>query len=432
MVVCDNCFNPDCLRTNNLAVACSCVEIPTGIIRDDLATGATWGSVIQALPQTSTGVSVSLIDALRGHQAAGTTVPALNAAAITLYNGGADLGTGGAWYSAVDGTDGGALASMLSLFKHYPQERDHIENHLQGLALSATQAATRTQCENANKYCVAFSDKLRHQTKELPKTATEFEDRRLPKSRLYVLCAKGRMVTKLTAAQAGATAGKFDATLGSNITSFEKLRAVTDMNMLHNIMTDYRACIIQIGKNGGTVAWEPFWSSIHEVLTASMDVSMTHELIYESLVKMDEQRIDPLSFMDKKWSTFYTTFMLKFGSSSRENDQPDSSYPRGSANDDDNGEVTRPGTEPTHIKFGPVTSQGVWCGEMRTRNGAIAFCNKWNERKSCNRGVFAGRNKGKCAYTHKCRYCMSPDHRMVDKHPTGHAQAGEWVCPKHP
>ena len=102
MVVCDNCFDPDCARSLNSAVVCSCVEIPSNIVRDDLSSGITYGGVIAALPQASTGVTVSLIDSLRRHQPQGATVPALSTAANTLYNGGADV-AGSPWYTVVDG-----------------------------------------------------------------------------------------------------------------------------------------------------------------------------------------------------------------------------------------------------------------------------------------------------------------------------------------
>ena len=67
-----------------------------------------------------------------------------------------------------------------------------------------------------------------------------------------------------------------------------------------------------------------------------MDPAFVHELIYEALFKMDELRMDPLSFMEKRWTTFFITFDKKYG----ENVKPISSYPKGSATDDD-GEIFR-------------------------------------------------------------------------------------------
>jgi hypothetical protein len=430
MPVCDNCFDPDCARSLLATDACNCIDIPT-VVRDNAITGVTYSGVVANLPQGASGVTVSLIDSLRRYQPPGVTVPGLSAAATTLYNNGAALGGGGAWYSGVDGADAVELFSLVEVFKHHPEQRDAINHHFERLTLTAANAAQRTQCEAAHKFCTNHRDVVRHNKKDLPKTASEFEDRRTPRSRLYLLCTKGNMTTRLTAAQSGATSGQFDATLGTNIIRFEKIKDVKDINTLHGIIRDFQSAISLVGRNGGKVAWAPFWEAIFEILTASMDPVLVHELIYEALVKMDELVMDALTFMNKKWSTFYTTFMLKF--SAGENDKAGPIYPRGSPTDNQDGDLTTPpGTGREHVKFGPVTQQGAWSGEMRTRNGAIAFCNKWNQGQPCNRGVFTGRNKGKCAYTHKCRYCMSTNHTMDEKYPAGHANAGEWKCPKHP
>ena len=395
-----------------------------------------YGNVISALPKGTHGLTASHIDALRSYRSGALVLAPLDPAATTLYNGGANTPGGDPWYTAVDGTDNADVGHLAELYRHHPTEREGILTHLERLSFRGANLAARDLAQRAVSSCKDFDTKVTNALKEAPKTASEFEDRKAPKARLYLLCTRGAMATRLTLAQEGQTAGVFDATLGTNVFRFEKLKAVDSIDTLHAIIRDFQTSILLIGKNGGRVAWTPFWDVVYEMLTASQDARFVHEMIFEALVKMDEGRIDPLTFMERKWTTFFMVFNAKFG----ENVKASSSYPGGSPTDGNSGDYEdgnpgtsgAPGMGREHVKFGPVTKQGEWCGEMRTRSGAIAFCNKWNEHKDCNRGIFAGRNKGKCAYTHKCRYCMSTQHRMVDKHPAGHANAGEWVCPKHP
>ena len=428
MPLCNNCFDPDCARTANPVAACTCVDIPT-VVRDP-PTGVRYGNVISSLPSGLSSITSSLIDGLRSYQAATLQLTPLVADATALYNGGAATGAGAAWYTAIDGTDGAQLGHLVEIFKHHPTEREAITSHLESLSLRAANAGQRELAARAKGYCESHIDKVKSAVKEVPKTSDEFEDRKAPKARLYLLCTKGSMTSKLTLAQSGSTSGKFDMTLGTNVMNFEKIKQVHDADTLHTIIRDFQSSILLIGRNGGRKVWAPYWETIFELLTASQDPRYVHELIYESLVKMDELRVDPLTFMERRWTTFFITFDKKFG----ENGKASPDYPGGSPKDTEDGDLTPklPGTGREHVKFGPITKQGEWTGEMRTRNGAIAFCNKWNEGKPCNRGVFAGVNKGKCAYTHKCRYCMSTAHTMDQKHPAGHANAGSYVCPKHP
>ena len=154
------------------------------------------------------------------------------------------------------------------------------------------------------------------------------------------------------------------------------------------------------------------------------DASKLHEMVFEALCAIDlSPQLNVTTFMNTKWTTFLVTFEAKWG----ENGPPGGSNPDPSGQGDEGTGPKKGG--PVHVRFGPVTKQGQWSGEMRTRGGAIAFCNCWNAfpKKPCNRGVYAGANKGKCAYTHKCRYCMSTQHGMDDKD-----AEGKYVCPRRP
>ena len=392
----------------------------------DGGSGILYQSVMQSLPK-NVPLNTHLIDALRRYSTTAYPLDRLSDQAVALYNGGA-----AGWINTVDGSSGEAMFNLFEIFQHHENERAAIAKRLVKMAAMAGTSSNREIAKSMSTACsnhVVEVDSYSKRHSPAITTPGDFDATQAPKARTYLLVTKGVMSSALTLANAGISEGKFNVLLGTNVMEFEKIKMVDDPDTLHTILRVFQETIFAIGKNGGAACWKPWRDQIFELLTASLDPAMVHELAFESLSIMDRQQMDALTFMDKKWTTFFTTFMTKY----RENVKPSSSYPRGSAKDEDDGDVyTPPGAGKEHVKFGPVTKQGEWCGEMRTRNGAIAFCNKWNEGKDCNRGVFSGRNKGKCAYTHKCRYCMSPSHRMVDKHPAGHPEAGKWVCPKHP
>ena len=422
-VHCPECLDPTCAKSLNPAVACNCSDFLRNIVRNP---GGYDNSLYNVLPASVQTVTTSHVDALRGYEPGVTLVP-LSAGAIALYNGGANV-VGppiAAWYTVVDGTNMAQLAQMVEIFKHHSNERPNVMAQLQSQAFLAPNAGQREACERAYKICERHEDQESKVGKSVAATADDFENKKYPLGRLYHQIAKSIVMGPMTVAQTGLSSGRIDPTTGRPVLTFEKLKEVGNMNLLHLVWQDFQSAIYVIGKNGGRMAWGPFWKIIYDLARTNGDAPYLNELVFEAMTTID---LDPgkniVNFVTQHWQTFLITFNAKW-----ENGPAGGSDPTLSPTDDDNGGLPK-GRE--HVKFGPVTKQGQWSGEMHTRSGAIAFCNKWNENKPCTHGVFAGKDKGKCAYTHKCRYCMSTGHWAEKKHPAGHAQAGEWVCSKHP
>ena len=417
---CDSCYDPACARSLNAAAPCNCTDF-FNVVR--LANNSYTNAVFNALPATAASITTGHLDALRGHSNV-LQVVALTPAAVALYNGGAVLAAphpqaGQAWYMAVDGTAFGDLGSMIEIFKNHEGERTSIKARLENLSFSAANQGQRSECGRALERCEKFETVLEKSTGTIAASADEFDNAKYPLARLYHLITKASCAGPLTMAQSGLTSGRLDGDTGKPVLTFEKLKGVDDINSLHLIWRDFEAAVMVIGKNGSRASWAPFFEIMYSLCRTKADPGYLHELMFEALSFVDlKPAINIRSFVTTHWQTFLITFEAKW----RENDPPggDGSDPPGGK-----------GKKREHVKFGPVTKQGEAAGEMRTRNGAVAFCNKWNSREDCTLGVFAGSNKGKCAYTHKCRYCMRTDHRGEDKHPVGHAQAGQWVCSRH-
>ena len=427
MVNCDNCFDPDCARSVNPGVPCNCVDIN---VFQKLPDGSYGTDLTGKLPASATSITTGLIDAITKYTApAGVVVP-LTAPAIALYNGGVDVG-GAPWLDQVTGANGDHLFQLVCLFKHTALERADILNHLDNLTLTAATGAQKTDCRSASNLCTAFLDRAAKLDKEIAKSPDSFEDAKFPLARLYLIITKACAVSLTTLAKGGLTSGRFDPLTGQVQKSFEKLPAIESMNMFHCIKEDFQKAVLALGKNGGKVAWDPFWQIIRELGANRNDHALLHELVFETLSSIDRKQSNITTFMLTQWTTHFTCFMTKWG----ENEAASGSDPTPRLIDNIKTEEGITGDDKlklsTHVKFGPVTKQGECSGEMRTRNGFIAYCNKWNQSQPCTSGVFTGRNKGKCSYTHRCRYCGKPEHKGEEKHPAGHAQAGTFVCPKH-
>lgn len=423
--VCNECFDPVCAKSANAAVACNCVDFLHHIVRND---GGYGNNLYNALPPAAQTVTTGHVDALRNHTPA-VAVMAVSAGAVALFNGGANVAGPpvAPWYSVVDGANLPQMGQLVELYKHHPDQRHNIMGHLEVISFNAAQAGQRDSAERAIKFCQNHEAQLSKAAGPVSASADDFENRKHPLARLYHQIVKYTVLGPLTTAQSGLTSGRMDPVTGKPVLSFEKLKDVGSMNLLHLAWRDFESAVYLIGKNGGRKAWAPFWQIIYDLARTNEDATYLNELVFEAMTTID---LDPNknigNFVSQHMQTFLITFNAKWENGPAGGNDP----PLPPTEDVNDGGLHKSG--PKHVKFGPVTKQGQWSGEMRTRNGAIAFCNKWNENKECTHGVFAGRDKGKCAYTHKCRYCMSAGHWAEKKHPAGHAQAGEWVCSKHP
>ena len=424
-VVCPECYDPSCAKSANPALGCNCADFCQNLVRNDAGYGNT---LYNLLPPAAQMVTTGHVDALRSHTPAVAVIP-ISAGATALYNGGANVAGPpvAPWYTPVDGTNMAQLAQLVEIFKHHQNERHNVMGHLQSLSFLAPNAGQREASERAYKFCQDHESQVSKAVGPVSASADDFENRKHPLARLYHQVVKYTILGPLTTAQSGLSSGRLDPVTGKPVLSFEKLKEVGNMNLLHLAWRDFETAVYLIGKNGGRKAWAPFWKIIHDMARTKEDATYLNELVFEAMTAID---LDPdkniVNFVTQHMQTFLITFNGKWENGPAGGNDP----PLPPTDDVNDGGLPRKGRE--HVKFGPVTKQGQWSGEMRTRNGAIAFCNKWNENKECTHGVFAGRDKGKCAYTHKCRYCMSAGHWAEKKHPAGHAQAGEWVCPKHP
>lgn len=422
-MACNECYDPLCARSLNAAAACNCTDFVRYNRLDD---GSYGNDLLGHLPKSASSLPSSLIDAMKKHTNPDLELVPLVPDAVALYNGGnpaVGAAAGETWLTPITGADAQQYPHLLSIYKHYPEERAKILNHLQSIALTGANAGAKVGAKDTFSFCKDHQETLQNRVKDKAKTADEFENARFPLARAWLLITKANNVGDCTFARSGLTAGRFDPLTGDPAKNFEKLMPITSFHIFYSIREDFEMTLYAIGKNGGRKAWAPFWTIIRDLSKNSNDPTMVHELVFETLTAMDTKQADIVSFLNNQWTTFFNCFMTKW----RENDADSRSDPTESPIDDDESGIKYR----EHVKFGEVTKQGEWAGEMRTKNGAIAYCNKWNERKPCTHGVFAGRHKGKCAYCHKCRWCGSAGHRAEDKHPAGHAQAGGWVCPKH-
>ena len=427
MAVCNQCFDGQCAHSINLAADCNCPEWPAMAMLNGRSPGPQGSYNVTAravLPVGIQSLDPVHIDALTSYVEPGVAVPILSAAAIALFNGGAVLADGNPWYNDVDGTNPADIISLVSIFKVHASRRAEIMEHLCNLEISGANAAAIAKSKTGVVQCRAFSADIIAAVPSKPKTDGAMEDVQSPLARLYLKLTKAHLLDPLnTLSQI--TMGKFSMSSGAAITEFETLRPVVDAHLFHMIVNDFLKAIYATSHNGGSNAWKPFLEFVYELLRANRDVRFVHEFIFKVLKDIDRiPGMNIVRYMAEKVQTSLHMFSSMFG----ENFQAAQSDSTAQPIDQNNQEITKEDDKPIHVRFGPVTITNQASGEMRTRNGAVAFCNAWNQNQPCNRGVFTGRNKGKCAYTHRCRYCKNTAaHRAEDKD-----GAGAWVCPKHP
>ena len=425
-MVCNDCGTNTCAFTTGGGAACDDPGVNPNIMR--FGNGEYNGVTFTNLPTNmQTLVGADLIGALRNENTPNVVpLQGMTAADITLWNGGADIPGPPIvpWYTAVDGTVTAELTGLLHIYKNKPAERSGILQHLEDLSIAGGTAPVRLACDTTCKACKDFTDRSEKSNTKIATTPESYANSKHPISRLYHLATKINTCSKKSIANLGLTSGELDKTTGRPKLLFENLADVKDPHTLHKVWDDFSGSIYSLGKNGSKQAWSPFWRSLNLMMDAKRDSQYCHDLAFSILNYLDSQKMPIWTFMTSN----YVEHLMLFDAGYGENAAASESDPTQAPNDKTDEGITV--TKREHVKFGPVTQQG-YSGEMRTRNGAIAFCNKWNQREDCNCGVFAGRNKGKCAYTHKCRWCMSTQHRSEDKHPAGHANADAFICPKH-
>ena len=257
--VCNECYDPLCAKSGNAAVACTCADFFQNIVRND--TGYS-NNLYDVLPPAAQTVTTGHLDALRNHTPA-VAVPTISPGAVALYNGGANVAGPpvAPWHTPVDGTNMAQLAQLVEIFKHHPDERHNIMGCLQSLSFLAPNVGQREACRTAYKFCQDHESQVSKAAGPVSASADDFENRKHPLARLYLQIIKFTVLGPLTTAQSGLTSGRMDPVTGKPVLSFEKLKDVGSMNLLHLAWRDFESAVYLIGKNGGRKAWDPFWKS---------------------------------------------------------------------------------------------------------------------------------------------------------------------------
>ena len=176
---------------------------------------------------------------------------------------------GGMWsWCSEDGTcTTGTLDELQQLVEIYKRHADHrvaIEAKVQSFTFAGTADAAgerqRAGAERALRFMSDWSDKEKASSKPLTSnTSAEYEDKKLPIARLWVLITKYRTASKNALANTlSLTDGKFSKESGTQLTEFEAMKSVTSPNQLNLIIRDFETAIVLLGENGGKTVWQPF------------------------------------------------------------------------------------------------------------------------------------------------------------------------------
>ena len=447
MALCNLCWGPNCAKSANPATDCNCPDFIAVINTARQANGVYNNTFRSLLPIGVRDLSDNVIDAARGVATTGLVIVEMGPTAQTLYNDGnqVNIAAVGAapnmvdWFMRIDGTDADMLGDAVEIFENVPEARPVLLRRLKRLVVSATNQGQREQCKNAMLMCESFEEKA-GKVIEKPKSASELEDKKYPLSRIYLYIVKGIMSGPLSIGGGGSslerlTTGLFDKANGMLLQDFEKIKVINDANDFQEALREFLNVILIVGKNGGREAWKPIYDQVYSLLRIK-SVPWCHSFFFQILKKLDLEKgsCNLGNFMSQYFQSFRVDFDAMW--ELQENGKP-SSYDLGGG-----GEGSRSGDtkeidwaskpQVTTAKsregkdFADVTRAGA-AGIIRTDNGDIAYCSRWQLRKRCNRGVKGGPNHGKCAYTHACSWCKdgTTSHRGADK------KNGAWVCPNH-
>ena len=420
MAVCDRCYNPVCTR-NGATGPCISVDFLADLTTHRGANG-NWDLNFRAeLPHQGAGVGDVLLDTLSKTKLTGQVTYVPTDESVVFYNGGVTMDDPAvSWLTEVTGATPLSLYHACETFKAAPSDlalRKSVLAHLEKLVFTATTAAGREHIKQALTICTEWV-KLHEKKDDLPLSAGEQQAMQCPMARLYMVLTKQCSATvELTCSFTQTSEGKFDVVAGRTFQDYETLKECTSWPMLYKIMEHTKVVLMATGANGDSLAWKPLWEQVELLAESGRSFQFLHSLIFSCLRTIDSSpTLNVVSFMATRYQVHLLTFVQRY--TIQENAEAGLT-PGGPHNLKGDG-------APVHIRFGPVTKQGESCGEMRTKSGAVAFCNKWNQNEDCDKGVFAGVHKGKCAYCHKCRWCFSTSHRSEDKD-----GAGAFVCSKH-
>lgn len=415
MALCDRCLRSDCPKAAGTG-ACddtSLIDVSAFRINGVYTTG-----LRSRMPPSAIDIGDHHIDALRRYTVSSLVAPELSSDAKKLYNDGNDDAAGDPWWHDTTGTLE-ELRSFNEIFKRHPTQRAVISAKVQDFTLAGPADAAGERMRGAAERVLRFMEDWVEKEGKANKPLTaassaEYEDRKLPLARLWVVITKHRTASKnALASKLTLTDGKFSKESGTQLTEFEAMKSVTSATQLSLVIRDFEKAVVLIGANGGARVWQPFIDMIYS-LSETKGYCFAHVFTLRALKAIDEDpNLNVVVFMRERFTILLMMFTAEYsGTEDRENDDPNAT------DSGVGGKKTGSGS-----KFGPVTQEG-YAGVERLQSGNVAYCTPWNQGKECNRGVLKGKHKGKCAYTHKCLKCAG-DHRYSDKN-----EAGEWVCPK--
>ena len=189
-MVCNECYDPLCARSLDATVACNCTDFVRYNRLDD---GSYGNDLLGHLPKSAATLPSSLIDAMKKHTNPDLELVALVPDAVALYNGGnpaVGAGAGDTWLTPITGADAQQYPHLLSIYKHYPEERAKILNHLQSLALTGANAGAKVGAKDTFAFCKDHQETLQKRVKDKARTPDKFENARFPSLGLGFLLQK--------------------------------------------------------------------------------------------------------------------------------------------------------------------------------------------------------------------------------------------------
>ena len=280
-MLCPDCLSSDCAF--NAATNTRCDSKFVNLAAGSHRTNSIYDNTLRALlPQSSSDISNSLIDSLLRYQQQGLERPDETPESVLLYNdGGVLVGTQNPWHHGIDGSDGDVMYRLFIIFCHHVPARNDINNLLGKLRFTAGTAPQKSDAAALHTMCAdRVTAELAH-AKLKPKSASELEDRTIPLAKLYQHIVKYHMASDV-ANLTKLTEGKFNVETGDRITEFENIKHISTPLQLMLILRDFEQSVFAIGKNGGKSAWEPFLTSMFNLLEGN-DADFVHLFIYQSL-----------------------------------------------------------------------------------------------------------------------------------------------------
>ena len=417
--LCSFCFSTTCPKASSASAACENTEFLDSLAARD-ANGTYDISFRGRLPHAAGSLSDAHFDALTGFRP-------VESSCLVLSTGAEALSKVADFVTTVDGTAGAPVGHLVEIYRNQPHHRNAIFQRLENLLFAGLTADQLGLVKSAIDICKGVNQGNKDKLVSKATDAGDLEDRISPLARSLLLLTRYRIARK-DMSKLAITPGVFDTTTGGQKAErFASIQEVTDAELKNSIFRDFEELVAKLPGTGGRAKWQPLFQFLGDLSERGEPPALVHSLLFECCKKIDgTPGLNIISFMAQHWMITFTTFHAQWH---RENfkpaghrDGPDptggSRQPQGSLSGSQHGS-----------SFGPHTQNNASSGSARTKEGNIAFCNRWNSNRPCNVGVKFGPDKGKCPYVHRCSCCNSADHRGTDKQADG-PNKGDPVCPE--